>query len=163
MKTNESLTPDAALLAEWDNAVAFAHLDLSDHALVVEIGSKLAQSLRAALDREQEMRSRLDTRDRQMSDNMYLSMLEVERLTMRQRAEQAEAALAQQYWQPIETAPKDGAPFIGGQYHRIYGWLWGRVRWYWYDDKNTKGGGYFTGDVQPTHWHILPAAPRPTP
>jgi len=68
-----------------------------------------------------------------------------------------EAAAFKAGWQPIESNLKDGQPFVGGQYHRVYGWLWGRVRWY--EDKHSEGGGYFAGDVQPTHWMPLPDPP----
>lgn len=33
-------------------------------------------------------------------------------------------------WQPIETAPKDGTRFVGGCYHRSYGWIWSSCRFY---------------------------------
>ena len=57
-------------------------------------------------------------------------------------------------WQPIETAPKDG-PFVGGQHHPIYGWIWGRCARYQHGD----GVSYIAGDVTPTHWMPLPEPP----
>lgn len=71
-------------------------------------------------------------------------------------------------WQPIETAPKDGSPFIGftkTRFGRIIAiWSWQK------ESENKKPNPYFARDGfygktddranQPTHWMPLPAAPE---
>lgn len=54
------------------------------------IFDRLVAALRASLDREQEMREKLDTRDRQVSESMVMALLEADRLILRKRAEAAE-------------------------------------------------------------------------
>jgi hypothetical protein len=69
-------------------------------------------------------------------------------------------------WQPIETAPRDRDALhkmraVGGRYHRVYGWLWGRLDYH--PDKHADNGGYFMADGNdPTHWTTLPAPPPTT-
>lgn len=60
-------------------------------------------------------------------------------------------------WQSIETAPKGPNPILAGKYHAVYGWLWGRVRWY----ESPGGGGFYAGTElsDPTHWMPLPEPP----
>ncbi len=72
------------------------------------------------------------------------------------------------FWQPIETAPKDGSPFIGftktGFEAIIAVWSWEK------DKYNKRPNPYFARDGfhaktddranQPTHWMPLPAAPE---
>jgi hypothetical protein len=65
-----------------------------------------------------------------------------------------EAAMRDDGWQPIETAPKDGGVFLG--YNKDLGWQCTMI----YDWGNhvflTDAGRFFT---YPTHWRPLPAAP----
>lgn len=70
------------------------------------------------------------------------------------------AALRRSLWQPIASAPQDGAWFLGGWHHRRYGWCWDRCRWA--DDAEHKDGGYFYGGSGgiPTHWLKLPPPPE---
>lgn len=67
------------------------------------------------------------------------------------------ALLEAQTWQPIESAPK-GRLFLGGHWHRVYGWLWGTARWH--NDAHQDAGGYYLCDngAVPTHW-MLPLPP----
>jgi hypothetical protein len=60
-------------------------------------------------------------------------------------------------WQPIESAPKDGLRFLGGQRHRVYGWMWSECRWY-----PSATGGYYCADDgwSPTHWLPIPEPPK---
>ena len=54
-------------------------------------------------------------------------------------------------WQPIETAPRDGAEILG--YHQSLGvWI---VSW----DSDEEG---FSPGFQPTHWMPLPEPPKET-
>jgi len=59
-------------------------------------------------------------------------------------------------WQPIETAPKDGAPFLGCDADFTYVAIWdigNRVH------LTDTGRGF----CYPTHWMPLPAPPEATP
>ncbi len=63
-------------------------------------------------------------------------------------------------WQPIETAPKDGTPFLAfgispGQYKFEYGDDIGVTRW-----KVGYGGSWSGGPAYPTHWMPLPPPPE---
>jgi hypothetical protein len=55
-------------------------------------------------------------------------------------------------WQPIETAPKDGSSFIGGQWDS--NGFWDNVE----DACWNKKGGFFTGSDW-THWQPLQNPP----
>ncbi len=64
-------------------------------------------------------------------------------------------------WLSFDSAPQTGEPFIAGEWHAIYGWLWGRMRWYAHEVKGDGCKGYFAGDVNhPTHWHPLAGPPE---
>lgn len=59
-------------------------------------------------------------------------------------------------WQPIDTAPKDGKPFLafargadGLEYWGVALWAEDLSRWWW----------QFVA-VRPTHWMPLPGAPK---
>lgn len=84
----ESLTPDAALLEEAEKLISALHPG-SGRGTVY----RLIKALRASLDREREMQDKLDTRDRQMSDNMYLAMVEGERVVLRRERDALAAEL----------------------------------------------------------------------
>lgn len=74
-------------------------------------------------------------------------------------------AIEEPTWQPIETAPKDGAPIIVARHMSEFGWIRGWATW--------QGEGYVAGWVSrgfddvlsnlglahPTHWMPLPASP----
>lgn len=79
---------------------------------------------------------------------------------MREETEEASA------WQPIESAPRDGFPFLG--------WCFAEyVICWWVSGKNGEGwtvgwetaSGYDVGwtFVHPTLWAPLPPAPEPRP
>ncbi len=78
---------------------------------------------------------------------------------LEQRAKQAEAALAacraQQVWQPIETAPKDGTTIYIGVGHIGAEAHWNEKGSYW-----ATSGGFID---HPTHWMPLPTPPQETP
>ncbi len=59
-------------------------------------------------------------------------------------------------WQPIETAPKDGSPFLGFERQGVHPGDYAVCRW-----SLTRG---FVGDQigEPTHWIPLPDAPAST-
>ena len=65
-------------------------------------------------------------------------------------------------WQPIETCPHrtDETRFLGGCYHKVYGWTWASCRFYT-DDKygNRTPYAVMDGGGEPTHWAAVPAAP----
>ncbi len=66
--------------------------------------------------------------------------------------------LAEQEWQPIDTAPKDGTKVI----------LWSKrntgqdcyVISYWHTPANPSKPGMWVGLRNPTHWRPLPAPPK---
>ncbi len=66
-------------------------------------------------------------------------------------------------WQPIETAPKDGEPFLG-----TYQWddtgEWEVLRMCWIDYAGRFGDAtyapFIDSQTQPTHWMPLPAPPE---
>ena len=79
-------------------------------------------------------------------------------------------------WMPIETAPRDGTPFIGyGEPRRGMGYAAHTTRWedygegsiarVWFlEGKGPKGGFWYseydwTQTWSPSHWQPLPAAP----
>ena len=60
-------------------------------------------------------------------------------------------------WRPIATCPKDGSDFVGGKYHGVYGWYWGRCAW---ESGRAGEDGYVRGDVPfATHWTSPPPPP----
>ena len=68
------------------------------------------------------------------------------------RAELA-ALKAENEWQPIETAPKDGSHFIGAEFYDDKWWyeeIWWSYSW------EFSGGNFVT---RPTHWMPLPKPP----
>lgn len=79
-----------------------------------------------------------------------------------QHADQLEAAILappEPQWQPIETAPKDGAAVltvVAGKIPFVAWWCGGN-----------EYGGFWRGDagyrVYPSHWQPLPAPPEPAP
>lgn len=77
-------------------------------------------------------------------------------------ARQAAEEIDGQAWQPIETAPKDGTPFLCG---------WHSGGGYWYVTKAHWANGCVDGgwdgareyiDVSPSHWMPIPRAPVQT-
>ena len=76
------------------------------------------------------------------------------RLKIHEAADALDAALKEREWQPIETAPKDGTPFIvwwpGGYADTMASW-----REYL--------GFIGFGEPHATHWQPLPAPPKVTP
>lgn len=69
-------------------------------------------------------------------------------------------------WQPIETAPKDGAWFSAWDGSEVFPCCWGD--WFgqagWCYGDCTYGGTLYEGlnlaDIQPTHWMPLPEPPK---
>lgn len=80
----------------------------------------------------------------------------------KKRADQLEAAILappEPQWQPIETAPKDGAAVltvVAGKIPFVAWWCGG-----------DEYGGFWRGDagyrVYPSHWQPLPAPPETAP
>lgn len=65
-------------------------------------------------------------------------------------------------WQDISSAPKDGSRFLGGRFHRLYGWTWNGARHY--DDGPLESPSYFVMDSggEPSHHLPLPPPPQRT-
>lgn len=59
-------------------------------------------------------------------------------------------------WRPIETAPKDGTPFLAFVPDDTFSPITG-IEVYWWEDGLTTSGP--NPPVAPTHWHPLPAPP----
>ena len=69
---------------------------------------------------------------------------------------EARVAASQQQWRPIETAPKDGTPFLGIEHPLGHGMCvikWCRDHWH------STYSGVATGQEYPTHWMPLPTPP----
>jgi len=70
-------------------------------------------------------------------------------------------------WQPIETCPRDGTPFLAGRFTGVpHGDHEGRVLVDWWRSRERgdeyEGLGHFNATYWPaTHWRPLPAAPTP--
>jgi hypothetical protein len=75
---------------------------------------------------------------------------------VRIKLEAARAVLAHgEMWKPIETAPKDGQSVLGftaGKKQLIVFWFFNGA---WHCDAS-----YHSRMAQPTHWMLLPAAPK---
>jgi len=80
-----------------------------------------------------------------------LSEMQAERDAAIARAEKAEVATRK--WQSIETAPKDGTPFLGCEPDYIFVAIWDRGNRVHLTDT---GRGF----CYPTHWMPLPPPPE---
>lgn len=69
------------------------------------------------------------------------------------------AAPAAPGWQPIETAPKDRAILIAGQFEADGRWLMGTGRWREAFEDELSGQWSWTWHARATHWQPLPAPP----
>ena len=72
----------------------------------------------------------------------------------------ADAAVAMEQWQPIETAPKDGQAILVTDGRDCYCVEWDEEFDWWTVDDNKLGPFRLRGSA-PTHWMPLPAAPGP--
>lgn len=100
-----------------------------------------------------------------LNQSLVLDMIVLEAL--QQALEIAEGKKQVVEWQPIETAPKDGKPFMAGwfgyvpeQAHYDLGSEC-FVKWTWQKGLKIEDGdtpNYF--EVQPTHWAPLPNPPK---
>jgi hypothetical protein len=67
-------------------------------------------------------------------------------------------------WQPIETAPKDGGPFLAfaASDHHARANYFGIAQWADADPDfyNTVAGWFWPFAIRPTHWRPLPAPPQ---
>lgn len=63
-------------------------------------------------------------------------------------------------WQPIETVPKDGTEVLLGAY--VDGGEWAVLRDDWYQDREMADWREWPGlfEEAPTHWILLPPAPK---
>jgi hypothetical protein len=75
------------------------------------------------------------------------------------RLDAAEERLAGAGWQPIATAPKDGAQIIGRTTHeQVFA-----CNWFWDDEEETEGDWleYGTDVVRPKEWLAMPRSSSP--
>lgn len=71
----------------------------------------------------------------------------------------ADTAAAEQQWQPIETAPKDGTPILAvSEAHIKEGWSPQVIEW---SDVWMYSECFDEFMFEPTHWMPIPAAPTP--